>query len=135
MLIETAQKLWYNIEEYCRRDCRIIKNEKIFLLFLIIYTAIFTSLHFCALCANTSSIVFTFSRVLFYERSTNEKWFDDVHNSLDRRVNLDIVAIDEVCLMIISFFLNHRSYNVVVKEELIVLNNVGASNVPQLSNN
>lgn len=58
--------------------------------------------------------------------------FDDVHNSLGRRVNSDIVVIGEVCLIIISFFLNHRSYNVVVKEELIVLNNVGTSNVPQL---
>jgi len=58
--------------------------------------------------------------------------FDDVHNSLGRRVNSDIVVIGEVCLMIINFFLNHRSYNVVVKEELIVLNNVGTSNVPQL---
>lgn len=58
--------------------------------------------------------------------------FDDVHNSLGRRVNSDIVVIGKVCLIIISFFLNHRSYNVVVKEELIVLNNVGTSNVPQL---
>lgn len=49
--------------------------------------------------------------------------FDD-RNSLSR-MNSDVVMINDVCLIIFSFFLNHnKSYNVVVKEELIVLNDV-----------